>query len=652
MTEDTEPMSTRTPTPAAGRWTWALARGAPLLILGLFYLYVWLRIDPGLLYQREMPAFITTVAFFRGFLDRPGGVAAYVSAFLMQSCWYPWLGAVLITVIAGLICLVTRGLIGAMTDRPVGPWVSFVPVVLLVMVHGQYKHLPMTSLALLAALGLANLYVRIGLRSFPVRLAIFAVLAAGLDWAAGGMVVLFGALCGVFELLKERRIALGALCILFAAALPFIVAACSYRVDTVRAFVPLVPYRGGMVLLLSRPLSVQVAIHVVLLLFFPAALVISSLRVDLWRKVRLLGRWAAPAEPTGSWTPVSLGGFLVVGALLALVSFNADANARLRIDYHADHGNWEAVLENARRLSPEWYDLVVVHEVNRALYHAGRLPREMFSYPQKDVRGALTSEQNNLLAYRKLAQLFLELGRVNMAQHWGHMAQETHGESPPLLKLLVKVSVLKRRIPLARTYLRALAKHLLWRGWAREQLRRLETDPLMTSDREIAYLRSVMVSEDYRYGGFGGVTWTQFLTQPLQTNPRNRMAFEYLMMYFMLAKRPDLVVSYIRRLDDFNDVGIPRHWEEAILVHARTHPDVKVDLGGRQVSPETVERFRGFLRDVLDYERSSGTEKEAASDTLARRWGDTYFFYFTVGYSEPRPGWRITRSLEPEGAGQ
>ena len=502
------------------------------------------------------------------------------------------------------------------------------------MVHGQYKHLPMTSLALLAALGLANLYVRIGLRSFPVRLAIFAVLAAGLHWAAGGMVVLFGTLCAVFEMLKERRVVLGALCILFAAALPFVVAACSYRVDTVRAFVPLVPYRGGMVLLL----------------FFPAALVVSSLRADLWRKVPLLGRWAAPAEPSGSWTPVSLGVFLVVGALLALVSFNADANARLRIDYHADHGNWEAVLENARRLPRKWYDIFVVHEVNRALHHSGRLPREMFSYPQNDTYGALIPEHKDPLADRKLAQFFLELGQVNMAEHWGQHALEVKGESPGVLKLLVKVSILKRRVVLARTYLSALTKHLLWRDWAKERLRRLDTDPLMTSDREIAYLRSVMVSEDYRYGAFGGVTWAQFLAQPLRTNPRNRMAFEYLMAHFMLAKRPDLVVSHIRHLDDFHEVGIPRHWEEAVLLHGRTHPDVKLDLGGRQVSPETVERFRGFLRDVLNHERSSGTEKDAAFNALARRWGSTYFFYFTFGFSEPGWGWKVRKPGAVTGA--
>ena len=652
MTEDTS----QTIAPGRRRWMRVLAVGTPAVILVLVYLYVWLRIDPKLLYHRESPAFVTTFRFFRSFLDRPGGILAYVSAFLMQSCRYPWLGAALITTLAGLVCLATRGLLGVMTDRRVHPSVYFIPAVLLLMAHGQYKHLPVTSMAVLTALALANLHVRIGLRRFAARLTVFLILAAGLHYAVGGMVVLFAVLVGVFELLKERRIVLGVLCLLCGTALPFAVAAYSYGIDTTEALVFLPPYRGGMVLLLSGTLSVQVAIHVLLLLFFPVAMVMSRFRVSvsgLVSRFRPRGSTAAQVptpEPSGSWTPVSLGIFLVVGALLTFLSVNGGARTRLQIDYDADHGNWEAVLENARRLSCMWYDVFVVHEVNRALHHAGRMSQELFSYPQKDIRGALTTDHGGLLANRKLAQFFLDLGRVNAAQHWGHIALETGGESPALLKLLFKVSVLKRRTELARTYLHALAKHLLWRRWAEAALRRLDEDPLMSRDSEIVHLRSIMVTQDFRYGGFGGLTYSQIVSQPLRTNPRNRMAFEYLMTHLLLAKYPHKVAANIRRLDDFDYVGIPRPYEEAILVYRKTNPGANPDLGGRRVSPETVERFRGFMRDVLVHQRLFGSARETAYSTLAERWGDTYFFYFTFGFSEPRRGWRIIRPMTPAGA--
>ena len=85
------------------------------LLLGLvffmfFYLYFALEIDVRLLYHcggviDNFPAFYRGWDFFRGFLTYPGGIVEYFSDLLVQSFYYSWLGAAVVTGQAWVICL-------------------------------------------------------------------------------------------------------------------------------------------------------------------------------------------------------------------------------------------------------------------------------------------------------------------------------------------------------------------------------------------------------------------------------------------------------------------------------------------------------------------------------------------------------------------
>ena len=61
------------------------ARAARLAFMaGAVYLYVWLWVDPRLIYHYQCPIFRTDGRFLAGFVGRPSGPIAYVSAFLSQ----------------------------------------------------------------------------------------------------------------------------------------------------------------------------------------------------------------------------------------------------------------------------------------------------------------------------------------------------------------------------------------------------------------------------------------------------------------------------------------------------------------------------------------------------------------------------------------
>jgi len=81
-----------------------------LLFFVLFYLYLWLEVDTRLIYHgagviTNFPSFYRGWAFFQTFTSYPGGPVEYLSALLSQLFYYSWLGALVVTIQAWLICL-------------------------------------------------------------------------------------------------------------------------------------------------------------------------------------------------------------------------------------------------------------------------------------------------------------------------------------------------------------------------------------------------------------------------------------------------------------------------------------------------------------------------------------------------------------------
>ena len=85
-----------------GRWLQSF------LFFILFYLYLWLYVDPRLIYHgggiiTNFPSFYKGWTFFLTFPRYPGGLIEYLSAFLVQFFYFPWAGALVITAQAWLL---------------------------------------------------------------------------------------------------------------------------------------------------------------------------------------------------------------------------------------------------------------------------------------------------------------------------------------------------------------------------------------------------------------------------------------------------------------------------------------------------------------------------------------------------------------------
>jgi len=218
-----------------------------------------------------------------------------------------------------------------------------------------------------------------------------------------------------------------------------------------------------------------------------------------------------------------------------------------------------------------------------------------------------------------LGDLNLQLGFVNAAEHEAHEALEGLGEHPLILKRLALTDIAKGQTEAAKVFLRALRKYFHYGRYAEEALRRLEVDPSWTGDPQMDRIRSVML-ETRRPNSF-----VYGFRRLLERNARNRTAFEYLMTFYLLNLTLRDFVAQLHRLDELGYQGIPRHYQEAIVIYEDL-TGTKVGLRGREVSPETRQRYRRFSA-AFDLQLRLNRRKEA-SESLRKSFGDTYFYYF------------------------
>ncbi len=609
-----------------GRFPWGTAA-----FLAAFYLYVWLAIDPGLLYfwlTPAFPAFLTGTGFLKAHLLHPGGPLEYVTAFVSQLYYWPWLGALVITLVAGLLCRSTGLLLVSMHGAPFRE-LRFVPALLILWAYNGYAHLLGLGLAALAATAAACLYAGLPLANGWLRAAAFLVLGALLYYVAGGAFLLYAFLCGAFELATRRRALLGLLCALVGAGVPY-AGSLIFGLRLRDAYARCLPWHPG----IDPGATVPGLVLYAFLALAPAALAMA------WR---LAPRAATPQEGKGppqagasagrrglwslaaGWAP----SVVVVGVFFGMwLSLDKGLKAWLEVQRCARQQRWDALLKHARGIPPRIYNFPVLYEVNRALYHTGRLGDGMFLWPQHpsgllpspiQIDEYLSSSPWTLMS---LSDAYFELGCVNESEHMAHEVYENVAGRPWPIERIARTRIVKGQVEAGRIFLSVLARDAVFGGEGRGLLRRLDADPTLADDPPIRQARSAMPREDYT----GELIPEIVLEHLLAANPRNKMAFEYLMAHYLLTRNLDGIAKNINRLDQFDYTRIPRYYEEALLLRSGLQgapPNVK----GRTISAEAVRCFREFSQ----VRGLGGRDARAAAAAVPAQYRDTYFFYYFFG---------------------
>ncbi len=310
---------------------------------------------------------------------------------------------------------------------------------------------------------------------------------------------------------------------------------------------------------------------------------------------------------------------------LGLVALRFDKSGWIYADYLLDAGKPDEALASLAKSTDD--SETVRFLTLQALARAGRLPWEMFRYPQVASSDALLFRDPKWDSFPVVADwgsnLYLALGRVNESQRWAHEGLATEGETPRLLERMALVYILNGNPEAAKTFLKALERVPFQAVRARQYLAALDRDPSMNGDPLVASIRPLMLHHDH----VGSWSTEQILQQCLETNPSNRMAFDYLVGHYLLTCDTKGLAGRAPRLKDFYDV-LPTHVQEALLVFWQENGSLPPGIDESAIDIGTESRFRNFVEVMAQHQNGP---VENSWDAVAPDFGSTYWFFITFG---------------------
>lgn len=371
-----------------------------------------------------------------------------------------------------------------------------------------------------------------------------------------------------------------------------------------------------------------------LVVLFSANLYFNRTPVALFLILGLAGlavrrRAVPPAARQWALAPV-----LVMLALAAVAFAGYKINARDRrlaaLDYYTAQEDWPEVLATAAALPAADFNSLTRYEVNLALHQANRMGDEMFRFPQSESTIPPLRTETFLPYMLRITDLLLKLGRVNDAEHFGNEAMILGRSDPRVYRLLANINLAKGQIEAARKFLNILSREAGSAAWARERLAQLDRDP------SVQLIRTRMLRADdmipvWQNPEKPDADINRLLLDQLDQDPSNRMAFEFLIGNYLLAR--DLAgaraaMPYIKHMPYAGRT--PRHYQEAMAMYA-DGAGQPVEIEGLQIEPDTLNRMAVFKR-ILSQSPGRG----AAFQATWSRFRDSYFFYYVFGPGDYR----------------
>lgn len=574
----------------------------------LYFLYLWLVVDLRLIHHgagtiRNFPVFFTGLDFFLQLAKYPGGIVEYLSAALAQLFYFSSAGAAVVTIQASLLTLTTDYYLKAINASLLRP-LRFVPPILLLVIYSQYVYHFTTTMYLLTALVFVALYLNIATKTKHFHFLAYLILSLIIYYIAGAAFLLFAFLCTIYEMFHKRRSIFALLYMILAAIIPYVLGVLAFGLDSIDAFTKQLPCSPAYLFFIDAKKIVFVVYAMYLLL--PAAAVISPFTSKI-----------VTTKINRSFTPpayLRFASLILLTAVIVLTSYNQNKKTLFEIDYHSCRADWNRVIKTAKKSKKP--DIFISHAVNFALYHTGSLGDEMFEFSQhKDVL-FLTGPEHYHSRWRRF-ETCLQLGLINKAESDMTESLERFGPTPLILKRLALINLIKGNLDTAKIYLNKLKKSLFFLHWTDQYLKKIQTDPTMSSEPDIQRIRSVMTADNSQ----------NILASLFYKTPQNKMEFEYLMAYYLLTRKTDLLVQKLGLLDRFGYSHVPRHYQEAALSHMYTNQQ-KSETLLKKINPKTIQRFQDFLKEY----KSFGTNQKQAKNKLAPEYGDTYFFYYVYGH--------------------
>ena len=507
----------------------------------------------GLCFQEQYQMFLFDTGYFLERIVLPGGLADYISEFLVQFYYMPVLGGAIIALLLMGIQAAVWGLMkqyGARHDFP-GYLLSFLPSIALWCAMGDQNVLLSFVVALFGALVIGWIHNRFHNRL--VKVVFELVSTALVYWLLGPVVFLYAALM-IGDTLKNAKQKGNVLSgigysagILILTIAWILLSTQTLQYPVSRLFLGLNYYRyPGVTFLLIYIVMALAAFIPFLGMVHP-----HSSALQKWQK----SKWV-----------MAVAYVIVLFASVCGIRTSFDELTYEMIDYDfwIRTEQWNKIIEHAEK-KPATSPLGV-SSVNLALSQTGQLPDRLFEFYQNGAEGLFPVFSRDMTSPVFTSEVFYRLGMVNDAERYMFEAQEAipnFQKSARLTRRIAECEIINGNYEVAAKLLRKLQKTIFYSNWANQTMALLGNEKAI--NRHPIYGKLRKYREKKQDFLFSDREMDQMLGLLFLNDKSNKMAYEYLMCYVLLQRDFNKFMQYypLGRFVGYDH--IPRSFQEILI---------------------------------------------------------------------------------------
>lgn len=579
----------------APKWYLLLMAPASFVFWGFFH-------EQHLYQMEQVQLFLFSPDYFMQHLAVQGGISIYLGEFLTQFFGIPFAGAVIITCLLIILQRLTQKLLSQVSDIPVFLLLSAIPsLVYGVLLCNNFYYLS-GLIGVILPVWAALFYVKIKNRNSRIGWAL--ILIPFTYWITGGAYLILTSIILLKEFLsrllpKEKQdtipVRIWMLILLTGIFMPLLARRFLLPDTLLQSYLSHAYYR--------------------LVIFFPGALILLFVSFPLL----FVLAWIIPKDFSVKNAVVQSVLFVLLTSGTALaISSTADfeQEREMAFDNLACHEKWEQIVRLAEKKPPS--TPVSRLAANLALAKTGRLSSLLVL--QVNPEGA----ESLYLPFKREGmspilrnELYFQLGLINFSQMYAMESLEStpDGRYPVrAMKRVAETFIINGQYDVARKYLAYLSRTLFYGKWAKKELNKLNDEEKILS--EWGEIRKRQPRDSFFHNDSQFDLSMLFL---LKANPNNRLAFEYLMAYYLLNKNFDGFLQNLYRLKELDYHEMPILYQQALAYLYTRHVDLPVIRKEYPLSDQVTEQLRLYARAFV----SGGQDRPV----MKAQFGDTYWYY-------------------------
>ncbi len=569
------------------------------VIFGMIVFWFWEFHYPCYLsYQEQFQMFLFDKSYFLERIIIPEGLTNYISEFLTQFYYIPWIGACILSFIyvfmQRVIWILAKHEGVADTYYPL----SFIPVLIVWFYMGDENAMLSYVLALLTTLAMA--WWASSIKKRWKQFLFYLISIPSLFWLIGATVSVFVGYIIILTI-KNRTSKFNAagysigIIIYYLACV--LCASMFLQYPFFRIFGGIGYYRF--------PAVIPVMQIVIMIIFsvFPFLLPMLPL-IGKKKTIKIASEIA----------------IIVIGGIFLVKSgFDELKYELIDYDYLVRHEQWQKIIEKAEKKQAS--TPMGVACVNLALAMQNQLSDHMFEFYQNGAEGLLPPFQRDFTSLLPTSEAFYRLGMINTAQRYMFEAQEAipnFNKSGRCTKRIAETNIINGQYRVAAKYLRMLQKTLFYKDWADNAMTYLNDENKINNHPVWGRLRQYRYTKDFL---FSDTELDQMLGILFVRNHNNKMAYEYLIAYELLQRDIQKFLAYYPLGKYAHFDHIPRSYQQ-ILVYLWTQNHPNFDGMPWSIDEQVMQNVTEFARLYVT------NPKDPTLETGV--FGNTYWSYLLV----------------------